>query len=85
MGNPNVGINQRSKDYIKIRVNGKIVFEHRYVWEKANGPIPKDYIIHHIDEDKKNNRIENLKMMHWTEHKPKSHKHLQNIKFVTTV
>jgi len=38
---------------------------YRKIWEKENGPIPKDengrsYDIHHIDGNRKNNSIENL-------------------------
>lgn len=42
---------------------------HRYVYEKAHGPIPKGYDIHHIDHDKRNNEIENLEMLTSFEHK----------------
>lgn len=41
---------------------------HRYVWEKHNGKIPKGYDIHHIDHDKNNNDISNLRMMTQCEH-----------------
>lgn len=30
------------------------------VWERAHGPIPPGYHIHHIDKDPSNNRLENL-------------------------
>lgn len=40
----------------------------RKTWEKANGKIPQDFIIHHIDGNPENNNIENLKMLHYTEH-----------------
>lgn len=36
---------------------------HRYVWEKYNGEIPKGCDIHHIDHDKSNNDISNLRMI----------------------
>lgn len=41
---------------------------HRAVWEHYNGPIPEGYHIHHIDEDRSNNEIENLALMPGIEH-----------------
>ena len=42
---------------------------HRYVYEYYNGEIPKNYDIHHIDENKDNNDISNLQLMQSNEHK----------------
>ena len=44
-------------------VNGKRKRLHRYVWECNYGEIPKGYHIHHIDENKGNNSIENLELI----------------------
>ena len=41
---------------------------HRYVWEKFNGTIPKGYHVHHVDHDKNNNDIENLRLLTKSEH-----------------
>jgi len=41
---------------------------HIYVWEKANGKIPKGYCIHHIDRNKENNDITNFALMTIREH-----------------
>ena len=41
---------------------------HRVIWEEVNGPIPKGFHIHHIDEDKSNNDPLNLEMVN-----PKTH------------
>ena len=41
---------------------------HRYVWEYYNGKIPTGHHIHHIDLNKNNNEIENLRIMSAGEH-----------------
>lgn len=41
---------------------------HVYMWEKHNGETPKGYEIHHKDENKDNNEIENLMCMTRKEH-----------------
>lgn len=41
---------------------------HRYVWEYYNGTIPQGYDIHHIDLNKDNNDISNLKLISKSEH-----------------
>lgn len=41
---------------------------HRAVWEYFNGEIPEGYHIHHIDEDRTNNNIENLALLPGIEH-----------------
>lgn len=40
----------------------------RLVWIAFNGPIPKDYCIHHIDFNKTNDRLDNLMFMTRSEH-----------------
>lgn len=54
--------------YIHVNVNGKTVAEHRLVWERANGPIPKGFEIHHIGGNSKNNDLTNLSLMTRSEH-----------------
>ena len=51
-----------SHGYKYIRVNGKFKREHRYVWEQYHGPIPEGMQIDHINGDRKDNRIENLRL-----------------------
>lgn len=55
---------------IQIIKNGKRVriFEHVHVWEQANGPLPKGWIVHHKDHDKLNNKLENLEAMSRQQH-----------------
>lgn len=41
---------------------------HRMVWEYHNGKIPQGYHVHHVDEDRSNNAIENLRLMPGKDH-----------------
>lgn len=56
-----------SKEYYK-----KLL--HRVIWEDNYGEIPKGYVVHHKDEDKLNNDIENLELMSLKEHGSMHHK-----------
>ena len=60
---------------------------HRYVWETERGEIPKGWDIHHLDEDKTNNIVDNLECLskaehtsryspHHNQHKNNKNKHL---------
>ncbi len=47
-----------------ICINGKEVGEHRYIMEQYLGrPLHQDEVVHHINEDTLDNRIENLAVM----------------------
>lgn len=54
--------------YLMLTINGRNIFEHRLVWEKHNGKIPKGMIIHHINGNKLDNRIENLQAVSRADH-----------------
>lgn len=55
-------------NYVRLSFKGMRIFEHRYVWEKENGPIPDGYSIHHINGNQTDNRIENLELLPIGEH-----------------
>ena len=38
-------------------------YVHRFVWEQFMSDIPKGYQINHINEDKTDNRLENLELV----------------------
>lgn len=48
--------------------NGDRCLMHRYVWEKERGAIPAGWDIHHLNEVKSDNRIENLECLPKAEH-----------------
>lgn len=55
--------------YQRVSINGKPHAVHRLVWRLHNGAIPKGYEIHHRNEDKLDNRIENLELVSKVEHR----------------
>jgi hypothetical protein len=70
--NPNFGkISPKNKGgyinktgYRCIYVNGKNMYEHRYIMEQHLGrKLTKDEIVHHINEIRSDNRLCNLKLM----------------------
>ena len=57
------------KNYKKIQRNGKIMKFHRYVMEKHIGrKLKPNEVVHHINGDHRDNRIENLEIMDYREH-----------------
>lgn len=50
-----------SNGYVRLKVGpNDWRMKHRYVWEQANGPIPDDYVVLFLDQNKLNCALENL-------------------------
>jgi hypothetical protein len=63
------GLAQRTGKHYIVRTGNRR--EHRVVWEEAHGPIPPGYHVHHVNGDKRDNRLENLALV-----TPQEHRHL---------
>ena len=58
-----------SKKYKGIKINGKIMDEHRHIMQTHLGRIlGYNEVVHHVNGDSKDNRLENLKVMSRKEH-----------------
>ena len=68
-------INSGGYNCIFLSKNGKLYSRliHRLVYEAWNGKIDEDLTIDHIDENKKNNKLENLQIMTRSENVLKFH------------
>lgn len=64
----------RNNGYYGLTTNERTLM-HRYVWEAEIGPIPEGWDIHHINEDKSDNRIENFECLPKAEHTRKYSPH----------
>jgi hypothetical protein len=56
------------KGYIYVEYQGYKAYLHTLVVLNNGIIIPKGYGVHHIDKNKKNNDIKNLKVVSWEEH-----------------
>lgn len=60
---------RHNEGYYAISIKGKLYKAHRLVWELHNGTIPEGMVIDHIDRNKANNTIENLRCVYRAENR----------------
>lgn len=66
------------KGYLVVCLNGKTHMVHRVIWEMHNGPIPDGHQIDHIDHDRTNNLLSNLRAVCVTTNNRNSSKRADN-------
>lgn len=49
------------RDYYSVSIKNRKHSIHRIIWELFNGELPNELVIDHIDQNKKNNKIANLR------------------------
>lgn len=69
-------ITKKSKGYCYVEIAGQSFAIHRVVWVLHNGAIDTDVFVDHIDGDRKNNKITNLRL---TNPKLNSHNTLRKV------
>ncbi len=70
----------RQRHKVIVNDEGYKEFEHRYIWRKNNGEIPKGYMIHHKNGQVHDNRIENLELCKDRIEHGKKHRELNAMK-----
>ena len=63
------GYHVTRKGYLRGRHGDRLVLAHVVAWEAVNGPVPEGMQIHHVNDDKTDYRIENLRLVDATTHK----------------
>ena len=66
-GKNKINVSKRGYKLIRVPGRGEMKY-HRYLWEKEHGTIPKEYVIHHVNGDKLDNRMDNLIMLSERDH-----------------
>lgn len=64
--------------YRYIRVNGKMMLAHRMAWLMAYGEDPEGLLIDHINGDRLDNRIENLRVATYSQNSANAKRHSRN-------
>jgi hypothetical protein len=64
-----VGYERVGNGHMQVKCpDGKFRYRARVMWEAANGPIPRGRLIHHVNGDPFDDRLENFQMVTVQEH-----------------
>lgn len=64
--------------YIHVKIKQKRFYAHRIVWEMRNGKIPEEMQIDHINHNRTDNGIENLRLVTRSDNRKNSGKYANN-------
>jgi hypothetical protein len=74
-----------NRGYRRVRVDGKKYSNHRIIWEMFNGAIPEGMQVDHINHDRADNKVENLRLVTRELNQRNQKKHCTNTSGVTGV
>lgn len=60
--------NDKKRTWIKVAEPNVWILLSVYLWEFVHGPVPKGYVIHHVDGNPMNDVVENLEIVSRAEH-----------------
>ena len=75
----------RSDGYLIVGINGKRMLAHRIVWIMHHGNIPPDKQVDHINHQRQDNRITNLRLASATDNRKNQSKRKDNTSGTTGV
>jgi hypothetical protein len=87
-GEKRLDIGAFSRGYKKVNFLGKVLPVQRVIWEHVHGPVPEGMLVDHINGDRSDNRIANLRLVTpsqntQNQHKPRKDNQSSGIKGVT--
>lgn len=77
--------NKNAYGYIRVKLNQQSYFAHRIIWEMHYGPIPEGMQIDHINHDRTDNRLCNLRLVTASDNMKNQKKRSDNTSGITGV
>lgn len=62
------------------RAHNGYVYQHVLVWERAHGPLPEGKQVHHVNEVRDDNRLENLEALTVAEHRARHYPGIEELR-----